>query len=66
MHEQAGKGQRERERIPSRFCTVSGEPDTQGSDLTNREVIALSRDQKTLNSLSHPGTPQIFLIIQIN
>ena len=30
--------ERERERIPSRFCAVSAEPDV-GLDLTNREII---------------------------
>ena len=36
----AGKGQREREsEIPSRFCTVSTEPDA-GLDLMNSEIMA--------------------------
>ena len=34
-----GRGERERERIPSRLCTVSVEPDA-GLELTDREIVA--------------------------
>ena len=38
MHESRGEGQREeRERIPSRLCTVSEGPDV-GLDLTYHEI----------------------------
>ena len=37
MH--AGEGQREGERIPNRFHTVSAEPNA-GLELTNHEIIA--------------------------
>ena len=33
------EGERERERIPRRFCTVSTESDV-GLDLTNSEIMA--------------------------
>ena len=33
-----GQRERERERIPSRLCSVSAEPDA-GLELTNREIM---------------------------
>ena len=53
----AGVGQREkeRERIPSRLCAISAEPDA-GLELTNREVITRAEIRsRTLDRLSHPG-----------
>ena len=38
LREQAGKGQRERERELSRVLAVSAEPDV-GLELTNREIM---------------------------
>ena len=57
---QMGEGQREKERqrIPSRFCAVSTEPDV-GLEPTNHEITTwIETKSWTLNQLSHPGTPR--------
>ena len=56
---QAGEKQGQKERIPSRFRTVSAEPDM-GLELTNHEIMnrELSRRQMP-NGLSHPGAPSM-------
>ena len=47
--------ERERERIPSRLCTVSLEPDV-GLEPTNREIMPGAETRsRILNGLSHPG-----------
>ena len=50
--ERVGEGQRERrtQRIPSRLCTVSADPN-RGPKAQNHEIMT-----QTLNQLSHPGT----------
>ena len=51
--ERAEEGQRER--IPSRLCTVSTEPDT-GLELAYREIVTRAEiKSQTLNPQSHPG-----------
>ena len=64
-----GEGQREterqRERIPSRFHTVSTEPDA-GLELMNHEItIQAETKSQTLNQLSHPGTPSSIVLLTI-
>ena len=49
------KLEREGQRIWSRLCTVSTEPDT-GLKLMNHEIVTWARSWR-LNRLSHPGTP---------
>ena len=50
-----GGAERGRERIPSRLCTASTEPDS-GLELKKLGDHDLSQNQKsTLNRLSHPG-----------
>ena len=51
---QAGEKQGQKERIPSRFCTVSAEPDT-GLELTDHEMVTAEIKSRMLNRLSHPG-----------
>ena len=53
-----GRGrERGRERIPSRLCTVSSEPDV-GLKLINYEIMIWAEiKSQMLNQLSHPGTP---------
>ena len=54
---QVGKGQRERQRIPSRLCTVSPESNAV-LDLTNCEIMTWAENKSPmLNQLSHPDTP---------
>ena len=56
-HEQGRGREQRRERIPSRLCTVSTQPDT-GLGLTTREIMTwVKTKSRTLNWLSHPGTP---------
>ena len=46
-----------RKRIPSRFCTVSTEPDV-GLKLTNFEIVTSDEiKSQRLNRLSLPGAP---------
>ena len=55
----SGEGHREKEgeRIPSRLCTISAEPDT-GLELMNREIVTSAEiKRQVLNRLSHPGAP---------
>ena len=50
--------ERERERIPSRLCAASTEPDV-GLELTNREPMTQAKIKSwTLNLLNHPGAPK--------
>ena len=55
---QVGEGQIERrQRIPSRVCAVSAEPDV-GLELMNHEIMtSVEIKSQTLNQLSHPGAP---------
>ena len=47
----------ERERIPSRLCTVSAEPDV-GLNPTNQEIMTQAEIKSPLlNRLSHEGAP---------
>ena len=48
--------ERGRERIPSRFRTVSAEPDV-GLELMSREILTCTEiESRMLNQLSHPGS----------
>ena len=52
--------EREGERILSRLCAVSAEPDM-ALDLTNRVIMTSAEiKSQTLNRLSHPGAPNLF------
>ena len=55
-----GRGRkRDRDRIPSRLCTVSTEPDVE-LELTNREIMTSAEiKSQMLNRLSHPGAPTL-------
>ena len=56
-HKQRRGRERGRERIPSRLCAVSTEPNT-GLEVTNREIMTRAKIKSlTLNRLSHPGAP---------
>ena len=45
------------ERIPSRLCTLSAEPEA-GLDLINYEIMTRAETKsKMFNRLSHPGAP---------
>ena len=49
--------ERGRERIPSRLCTVSTQPEG-GLELTDCEIMTRAKIKSwTLNRLSHPGAP---------
>ena len=51
------EGDRERERIPSRLCSVSTEPDM-ALDPTNHKIMTRAEiKSQPLNQLSHPGAP---------
>ena len=51
------RGRGERERIPSRLCTVSMKPDV-GLEPTNYEIMTRTKIKSwMLNRLSHPGAP---------
>ena len=53
-----GQRARERERIPSRLCTVGTKPNT-GLEPTSHEVTARAEiKSQMLNRLSHPGPPE--------
>ena len=55
------RGGAERERIQSRFHTVSVEPDTEFY-LTNHEIRTWAKiKSQTLNLLSHPGAPKMYI-----
>ena len=55
----AGEGQRGRERIPSRLCTVDTGPDV-ALDLTDCEIMTWAEiKSRMLNRPSHPGTPNL-------
>ena len=57
-----GGAENERERVPSRFCTVSEEPEV-GLSLMNHEIMTWARIKNwMLNQLSHPGAPQPLLL----
>ena len=61
-----GKGQREseKERIPSRLCTIGAEPDV-GLELMNPEIMTWAETKRRLlNGLSHPVAPcyNLFLV----
>ena len=52
-----GQRERERERIPSRFHTVSAEPYVR-LKLTNYEIMTQAEIKSQMpNQLSHPGAP---------
>ena len=52
--------ERKRERIPTRLCAVSAEPNV-GLDLTNHEIMTSAEiKSQMLNRLSHPGIPDLF------
>ena len=52
--------ERERERIPSRLCSVRAEPNV-GLEHTNREIMTSAKiKSQMLDQLSHPGAPRIF------
>ena len=54
-----GGAERGRERVPSRLCAVSAEPDV-GLELTNRESRTGAKiKSQMLNQRSHPGTPTV-------
>ena len=56
-----GEAERKRERISSRLCTVSTEPD-EGLNLTNHEIMTWAEiKSQTLTRLSHPCTPRLVL-----
>ena len=59
-----GGTEREGERIPSRLCTASPEPDA-GPEPTNRKIMTRAETKSwTLNQLSHPGAPMgPFLVV---
>ena len=51
--------ERETQRIPSRLCTVSAEPNV-GLHLTNCEIMTGSEiKSQSFNRLSHPGAPVV-------
>ena len=54
--ETAQVGEEQRERIPSRLCTVSTEPNAR-FETTNCEILTRAEIRRTLTQLSHPGTP---------
>ena len=57
MSKQAWEGQKGRERIPSRVCTVSTEPDV-GLKFMNPEIMTWAKTKsQRINWLSHPYTP---------
>ena len=61
--ERGRERERERERESQTGSTLSSEPDM-GLDLTNCEIMTWAKIQIwTLNWLSHPGTPCLFLTI---
>ena len=50
-----GAERKRRDRIPSRFCTGSADPDP-GLDLTNSEIMTAAKTKSwSFNGLSHPG-----------
>ena len=50
--------ERGRQRIPSRLCAVSAEPNV-GLEFTSHEIMTWAKTKsETLNQLSHPGTPR--------
>ena len=51
-----GGAERGGQRIPSRLCADSSEPDV-GLELRNREIVTQAKVRQTLNQLSHPGAP---------
>ena len=54
-----GRAERGRERILSRLCAVSAEPDV-GFDLMNHEILTWAKiKSQMINWLSHPGTPTL-------
>ena len=59
---ETGRGrERQRERISSRLCSVSAEPDL-GLNPTNFEIITWAEIKSWMfNQLSHPGAPTLFL-----
>ena len=59
--------ERERERIPSRLCVVSAEPDA-GLSLMNREIMTRAEiESRTLNRLSHPGASvSVFFVTRVS
>ena len=57
-HEQRRVRERGRERIPSRLCAISKEPDG-GLNPTNCEIMSQAEIKShILNLLSHPGVPE--------
>ena len=58
--EAEGERERKRERIPSRPCAVSAEPD-ELLDIMIHEIVNCAKIKcQTLNRLSHPGAPLVF------
>ena len=58
LRQSRGRDQRpERERIPSRLCTISAEPDMVLDHMNNEIMTRVEIKSRPLNRLNHPGIP---------
>ena len=63
MGQEQRERERKRKRIPSKFHTVSAEPNSR-LDLMNLEIMTLVKiKSQSLNQLSHPGSLVLYCIV---